>query len=245
VRKLCFDVAQYGNRFELPFSEAVPDMLDHGVRQAALALEVMTDENIRDRLPAWFDLKLFAQTALVADVGLTFVPAEEVEYVHQFGPKRAVEYTAHPYGYGMAQKIGTPDTTRQTIAGFIARHHMIQAKNAYGLDWQDIEHTLVDPHKVDLMVAMQKPFDYADDCFDRTENARVSYEAAVTQPLDRFIKSTSLLRHNNADFAAAIEQTGFDPTLPAQVAEETKARLLGESAISNVYRDLQRTLTAA
>ena len=243
VRGLCFEPAKYFDTTKPAFGEQLPYMMDHGVRQIALATEVMADEEIRDSLPSWLDSRLFNQSMLVADVGLAHVPSLEVENVHEFGPKYAVEYTNHPdYGYGMAQAIGLSDPSSQVVASFIARHHMIQARNQYGLDWNDIDHNLIDPDQVDVMVALQKPFDYFDDCFDQYHDSALAYEDLISVPLKKFIHSSGQLLCKNLALISAIDCSEFNPSLPGLICTKIEEQIMGETAIGGVYRELRRSL---
>ncbi|HSX16733.1 MAG TPA: hypothetical protein VLH86_01380 [Patescibacteria group bacterium] len=243
TRELCFGETEYYDTTRPAFAEQCEGMLDHGVRQVALAAEVLADDEIRDRLPAWFDLRLFSQALVVADAGLAFVSKQEIEVVHEFGPKYSRDYTNHPeYGYGMARAIGAPDAASQTIAAFMARHHMIQARNAYGLDWWQIDHSLISPSQIDLMVALQKPFDYFDDCFDRPNGGDETYDTLVAAPLGKFIRSSGQLLCANLSLVAAMDRTNFDPGLPNQIAAKIEEAVLGQTAIGDVYRGLKAGL---
>lgn len=239
ARALCFEPAQYGYERAPAFGEQYRGMLDHGLRQVALSKEVLTSDAVRGLLPGWFDLELFYKAELVADAGLALIPSEEVETVHNYGPKYSQGYANHPeYGYGMAQTIGVGDAATQTIASFIARHHSVQARNAYGMEWWDIDHDLLDTAQVDLMVMAQKPFDYFDDCFSRASGKGDDYETLVSEPLQKFGQTFGQLLCANLGLIPAMDRNDFNPSLPNRIATEIEETVLADTPIGNVYRSL-------
>jgi hypothetical protein len=111
-----------------------------------------------------------------------------------------------------------------------------------GLGWNDINHGLINPDQVDLMVAIQKPFDYFDDCFDRREQGTKTYGEQVTTPLRKLTKSSGELMCANLGLAVTMIMTDFDPSLPNRIATKIQENVLGETAIGAVYRELRAVI---
>lgn len=253
TRALCFESAQIADKTAPPLAEALPHMLDHGLRQVALADAVLSDETIVRKLPDWFDSKLFGRALLVADAGLVFVPPDEVKKVNAYGPKHMQQYTKHPhYGYEMAQQIADPhDADSKKLSLLIARHHAIQARRAYGPTWAELDSKGVDAHTIDLMIAMQKPFDYFDDTFSRPMPACNDFAEQARVPLRKFQKTFGELLDTHPDLQAYMDRIGFDPQLPHIIADKILTTILDDDpdGVSEAYRqlrpDLQRPQTVA
>ncbi len=243
VRALCFGPATYFDTSEVPFADQLPYIMDHGLRQIALATTVFADSEIRSNLPDWLDLNLLYKAMLVADVGLAHVSTQEVELVHKFGPKFSLDYSRHPqYGYEMAHAKGIEDPAARFITSFIARHHMVQARNRYGLEWRSIDQQQIIPRRVDLMVLFQKPFDFFDDYIDRPGVRADTFEALVTYPMIKFVQSIGQLLCTDLLFASAVESEDLDLGLMRQICAKIQAEVLGTSAIGSVYRGLRPDL---
>ncbi|HKR82055.1 MAG TPA: hypothetical protein VJR27_03565 [Candidatus Saccharimonadales bacterium] len=246
ARQLCFAPGRRGEAVAPALSEALPHMLDHGLRQVALANTVLADEAVRSKLPKQFDAKLFGQALLVADAGLTFVPAKEVAKVNACGPKYAEKYGLHTqYGYEMAQTVADPtDEASKKLGLLIARHHAIQARNAYGPAWPELSSEGIDAAEIDLMIALQKPFDYFDDTFSRPTGANNFAEHAMV-PLQKFTATFDELLRANLELVAHMEQVGFDAQLPTLIAGKILDAVLDEDphAIGAAYRQLRPDLT--
>jgi|GEM_PF-6560928 len=226
-----------------PLAEALPHIVEHGVRQIALSTAVLNDPDISGRLPEWFNPKLFTQGLLACDTGLALLPVTEVNSAYYYGRPFVSLYMNHPRnGYGMALEIGTPDEASQAITALIARHHMIQAKRQYGLPWHQIHLSSIQPGRIDLLVALQKPFDFFDDAFDRRRDLYPTHEELVDLFVGRFIATFDDLRTANRHLEGASKKHAFDPELPIQVAEKIKEYVLGATAIGEVYLDLRTNL---
>ncbi len=243
TRSLIFEPARYRGSVFPSFAERLPYMVDHGVRQATLAVEVLADDTIRHELPDWFDTHQMMQASMAADSGLTFVSTKEVETVHTYGPHFAQDYANHPeYGYGMAEAIGTPDEQSQKLAAFIARHHMLQARNPYGKEWCDIQLPLAHPEQVDLMVVLQKPFDYIDDCVD-TPGSGKTFETAVNHAVNKLVSHFGHVLYGNLPLVTAFEDHDVAPYLPNRIAYAIRDHLLDPgSEIAAAYGHYARTL---
>jgi hypothetical protein len=242
TRDLCFATAHNGQETTEAFASRYPFMMDHSVRQVALVQEILNDPTIQAMLPDWFDLRIFSQGVVIADVGLAFVSEEEVKRVHCSGPKSAEDYDSHPkYGYNMALAINDLDTPEtQFLAALIARHHKIQARNQYGLDWPNIRRELIVPGDVNYAVALLKPFDFIDDTVDRTHdsyNLHLTYEQLVKAVVEKFTGSYSELRRNLGS-AGIIFSNGSNPKLPNMIATRIGEVLLQGTEIGNVYRSV-------
>jgi hypothetical protein len=256
TRQLYFESAKFGDEEAPAFCEQLPSMGDHGVRQVALASAVLNSGEVADRLPSWFDRRLFGQAALVADAGLAFVGRKEVETVHRFGPKYGPNYGFHPaYGYDMAQGIMTElgtqdDPSSQFIACFMARHHMVQAKHAYGLEWYEVKRGPdISEAQVDMAVLLEKPFDYFDDAFGRRGDDANTFDQQATTPVDRFTESMGMLFAQNLSLVGAMESQRFDPALPGIIARRILEVVLERDplhkGVDEVYRQLRPDLTLA
>jgi hypothetical protein len=240
ARQLCFSPARFDFEQTTAFAERCQMMMTHGVRQIALIKAVLEREAITDELPAGLNSRLLCQAALVADVGLAFVSEQEVKLVHKHGPKwHARGYHHHPaFAYAMAQELGA-DRHESTafVAAFAARHHMIQAKNAYGLEWNDITSTKVSESQVDLAVSLVKPFDYFDDSVDRQVDKDETYASVIDRPLARFVGSTGLLLTKNLSYTASMVSGRYDLGLPNRLALAIGEAVQDPSEpISAVYR---------
>ncbi|HSW65774.1 MAG TPA: hypothetical protein VLI54_01385 [Bacillota bacterium] len=241
ARGLCFMPSCIEDTERPPFSIARQSMMDHGVRQAALAAEICTDDEISRSLPTWFDPRLFGQLLITADVGLAFVPDTEVETIDTYGPKYAVNYEGHPeWGYRMAENISDlPDASSRILACAIGRHHKVQARHPYGLEWDQMRHHGIDTVGVDMLIAIQKPLDYFDDFFTRRGVEPGQYAARIAHPLRRFSLSIGAMLSRNLLLVGAAEARGFDLELPLKIAAKIQDVLLDDtSAIADVYRNL-------
>lgn len=245
ARALCFAPAQYGDGALPAFAESTSCMLDHGVRQVALMGIVLHNPRIQGALPEWLDQKLLLQGMLVADCGLALVPPEEVEIVHTYGPRYMHTYTGHPeFGYRMAAAQGLAHPTRQVIAGIIGRHHIIQARNAYGLEWYEmpeVNQHYVNTTQVDAMVAIMKPVDYIDDTVDTAMSEILrqkprTYKEIVAGCADRFSATFGNTLVNNLSLVA---DDSFHPALPGMVADTACDVLLGDGELADHYRSLR------
>lgn len=253
TRALCFETTQIEGMTAPPLAKTLPHMLDHGLRQVALANSVLSEETIAAKLPDWFDNKAFGRALLVADAGLVYVPLDEVKKVNTHGPKHMRRYTSHPqYGYEMAQKIADPnDVDSKKLGLLIARHHAIQARRAYGPAWSELDNKGVDTNAIDLMIAMQKPFDYFDDTFSRRISGCTDFAEQARIPLRKFQETFDELLDMQPDLEAYMERIGFDPALPSIIADKMLAVLLDDDpyGVSEAYRqlrpDLSRPQTAA
>jgi len=239
TRQLCFEPARLDETTLPPLCEQLPQIVDHGLRQVALAETVLTDPAIQDRLPGWFDSGLFSHVLLAADVGLAFVPHDEVLRIHQNGPKSAEFYTRHPeYGYQMASALSQPGNEQsQMLALLIARHHATQAKHSYGLTWQQIGSQEINPDRIDLTILLQKAFDYFDDFFGRPTTGTRDFVAQARAPLERFSATYDELLSANPELVHQMQQNGFDTTLPKFISAAILETVIDpQSAVGAVYR---------
>jgi hypothetical protein len=247
TRELCFEPAVYRDNEMPAFAEQLPHMLDHGIRQVALINAVMEDEALREDFPDWLDQKLLGQAALAADVGLSLVPTMEIRAVQHLGPRFMDEYLYHPdYGYGMAEsRMDQTDEASLLLAAFIARHHALQAKRSYGPEWYNVgAHRRINTYFVDLMVTLEKPFDYIDDSFSRLNRDNQDYFEQVQTPHKKYTDTFHNVFCTHLGLSAAMIETDFDTTLPQRISKTVRNQIADSSpdGIGQVYRHLRPDL---
>ncbi len=136
------------------------------------------------------------------------------------------------------------DQDSHMLSLLIARHHAIQARNAYGPEWHKLHSGTVSQAQVDVMIAAQKPFDYFDDFFTRIGTNISDFAEQAGTPNRRFTASFASLLCGKHDLLHQMERTDFNITLPNMIADKILDAVMdpGPTGIGEVYRQTRPDL---